>query len=119
MQPKQFRRHLREESTTAEKILWFHLRNRRFLNLKIRRQHSIENFIADFYCDELKLLIEVDGSVHDNQGQASYDHFRDQLLRSKGYHIVRIDNASVNNYTESTLDWLQEEIKKLCDFKKF
>ena len=67
MQPKQFRRHLRKESTGAEKILWFNFRNRKFLNLKIRRQHPIENFIADFYCDELKLIIEVDGSIHDNQ----------------------------------------------------
>ena len=112
MQPKQFRRHLRKESTGAEKILWFNFRNRKFLNLKIRRQHPIENFIADFYCDELKLIIEVDGSIHDNQGQENYDHFRDQLLKSKGYRILRIDNASVLNYTEVTLEWLQEKVKE-------
>jgi len=113
MQPKQFRRYLRKESTTAEKILWFNFRNRKFLNLKIRRQHPIENFTADFYCDELKLIIEVDGSIHENQGQANYDYFRDELLKSKGYRILRIDNVSAINYTEATLEWLQEKVKGL------
>ena len=85
------------------------------MNLKIKRQHSIENFIADFYCDELKLIIEVDGSIHENQGQANYDYFRDGLLKSKGYHILRIDNLSAIKYTEATLEWLQEKIKDLIE----
>lgn len=111
--PKQFRRCLRKESTTAEKILWFHFRNRKFLDLKIRRQHTIENFVVDFYIDELKLIIEVDGSVHDDQGQSNYDYFRDQVLMSKGYNLVRIDNASVIDYTEAALEWIMDEIRKL------
>ncbi|MEJ6982003.1 endonuclease domain-containing protein [Pedobacter sp. P351] len=102
--PKEFRRYLRKESTTAEKILWFHFRNRKFLGLKIRRQHTIENFVVDFYIDELKLIIEVDGSVHDNQGQLNYDHFRNRVLESKGYSVVRIDNVSVIDYTEAALE---------------
>jgi len=110
LKPKQFRRHLRKESTTAEKVLWFHLRNRKFLDLKIRRQHSIEAFTVDFYIDELKIIVEVDGGVHDNQGQSNYDNVRDQTLTSKGYHIVRIDNQSVIDYTESALEWLKNEI---------
>ena len=111
--PKEFRRYLRKESTTAEKILWFHFRNRKFLDLKIRRQHTIENFVVDFYIDELKLIIEVDGSVHDDQGQSNYDYFRDQVLKSKGYSVVRIDNASVIDYTEAALEWIMDEIRKL------
>ena len=111
--PKQFRRFLRKESTTAEKVLWFHFRNRKFLNLKIRRQHSIENFIADFYCDELKLIIEVDGGVHDDQGQSNYDYFREQVLKSKGYSIIRIDNAAVIDHKETALEWIKDAIQKL------
>jgi len=115
MQPKQFRRYLRKESTTAEKILWFNLRNRKFLNLKFSRQHPIDKFIADFYCDELKLIIEVDGLVHENQGQANYDHFRDEWLKSKGHNIIRIDNVSVIDYLEATLKWLQQEDEDLME----
>ena len=113
LKPKQFRRHLRKESTTAEKILWFHFRNRKFMNLKIRRQHTIENFTLDFYIDDLKIIIEFDGDVHDNQEQSNYDHVRDQILRSNGYHIIRIDNQSVTDYTESALMWLKQEIDLL------
>ena len=78
LKPKQFRRHLRRESTTAEKILWFHFRNRKFDNLRIRRHHTIEDFTVDFYIDELKIIIKVDGGVHEHQGQSNYDHVRDQ-----------------------------------------
>ena len=78
--------------------------------MKIRRQHTIENFVIDFYIDELKLIIEVDGSVHDNQGQSNYDDFRDQVLKSKGYSIVRIDNASIIDYTEAALEWIKGKI---------
>jgi type I restriction enzyme R subunit len=113
LKPKEFRRYLRKESTTAEKILWFHFRNRKFLDLKIRRQHTIENFVVDFYIDELKLIIEVDGSVHDNQGQSNNDYSRDQVLKSKGYSVVRIDNISVVDYTEAALKWIMDEIRKL------
>ena len=113
LKPKQFRRHLRKESTTAEKILWFHLRNRKFMNLKICRQHTIENFTVDFYIDELKIIIEVDGGVHDNQGQSNYDHIWDQTLLSRGYHTIRIDNQSVTDYTQSALTWIKQEIDRL------
>lgn len=113
MKPKQFRRHLRKGSTTAEKILWFHFRNHKFQDLKIRRQHSIENFVVDFYCDKLKLVIEVDGGVHDNQGQSNYDDFRDQVLKTKGYQILRIDNASVIDHTEAALEWLKREVERV------
>jgi very-short-patch-repair endonuclease len=81
--------------------------------LKIRRQHTIENFVVDFYIDELKLIIEVDGSVHDNQGQSNNDYSRDQVLKSKGYSVVRIDNISVVDYTEAALKWIMDEIRKL------
>ena len=83
------------------------------MNLKIRRQHSIDKFIADFYCDELKLIIEVDGLVHDNQGQANYDYSRDEWLKSKGFHDIRINNVSVIEYPEATLNWLQQKVENM------
>lgn len=55
---------LRQNMTSAEKILWEHLRAKRFKNFKFRRQQIIEGFIVDFYCHSLGLIIEVDGEVH-------------------------------------------------------
>jgi very-short-patch-repair endonuclease len=60
----------RKGMTEAERILWFALRGRRLLGFKFRRQHPIDDFIADFYCHEKKLLIELDGGYHQEKGQA-------------------------------------------------
>ena len=60
---KDIRRQLRQEMTHAEVILWKKLRNGRFLSLKIKRQHSIGNYIVDFYCANPRLIIEIDGHV--------------------------------------------------------
>ena len=104
MDPVSFRRLLRQQSTTAEKVLWHQLRDRRFHQLKFRRQHTIGKYIVDFYCEKLKLIIEVDGKVHENLGQANYDHERDQFLKSLGHIIYRVDNDSVTNYQEVVLE---------------
>ena len=58
---------LRQNMTPAEKILWQYLRAERFHNLKFRRQQIIEGFIVDFYCHSLRLVIEVDGEIHEHQ----------------------------------------------------
>lgn len=73
--------------------------------------------MVDFYIDELK-IIEVDGSVHYNQGQSNYDYAQDQILSSADYRIVRIDNQSVIDYTESALEWIKQEIYSLATDKK-
>ena len=65
------------DMTTAEKILWEHLRARRFHNLKFRRQQIIEEFIVDFYCHFLGLVIEVDGEIHNKQKE--YDAYRSRF----------------------------------------
>ena len=62
---KEKRRQLRKDQTYCEKIVWHYLRDRRLSGLKFRRQHSIDQFVIDFYCPELKLAIELDGSIHD------------------------------------------------------
>ncbi len=62
---KEFAKGLRKRQTSAEELFWKIVRNRNMLNLKIRRQHPIGPFIVDFYCHELLLVIEIDGSIHD------------------------------------------------------
>ena len=92
-------RRLRGNMTADEKLLWNALRNRKFHGLKFLRQHPIiyqnENnqplyFIADFYCAEKKLVVEVDGRIHDFQKE--YDHNRDEILRNKNLRVLRIKN---------------------------
>ena len=69
----QYGRELRQSATNAEKILWEYLRNRKLEGLKFRRQHPIDKFIADFYCHEKKLVVELDGAVHDEKINAQND----------------------------------------------
>ncbi len=100
-------RNLRSNMTPAEKVLWEKLRKRRFLGLRFNRQYAInyklldciENwFIADFYCHEKKIIIEVDGPIHKNR--KAYDKERDETLSVMGYHIYRITNDHVINKWE-------------------
>jgi very-short-patch-repair endonuclease len=88
-------RDLRQRTTPAEQALWDLLRNRRFLGLKFRRQHRIGPFIADFYCHDLKLVVEVDGGVHDTRSQALRDDNRDAALEELGIAVLRIRNEEV------------------------
>lgn len=83
-----------EKQTPEEAIVWELLRNRRFMNLKFRRQHDIEGFIVDFYCHELKLAVEIDGGIHDKQKE--YDELRQELIASNGIRFVRVTNDEVN-----------------------
>jgi len=85
-------RKMRHEPTPAEKELWRGLRRSTF---KFRRQHRINNYIADFYCHEVQLIVEVDGSAHDSEYAQQRDHERDAKLAKLGFTIVRIRNEHV------------------------
>ena len=87
------RRKLRESQTEAEKMLWSRLRNRLFLGLKFRRQHSVGKFIADFCCPEWSLIIEVDGSQHSENERL--DQQRTEYLQSQGYKVIRFWNNEI------------------------
>ncbi len=89
-----FARELRKDLTDEERKVWEALRNRRFENLKFKRQHVIEGFVVDFYCNELKLAIEIDGKVH--QKQKNYDELRQCLIEDKGIRFIRITNEEIN-----------------------
>ncbi|MBI4471141.1 MAG: DUF559 domain-containing protein [Acidobacteria bacterium] len=103
-------RKLRKEDTIAEKIAWTQLRDRRTLNLKFRRQVAIDRFIVDFYCDELKLVIELDGVVHGEPGHPERDEERDKRLAELGYKVVRIPNEAL---LDEASDVLLETIRSL------
>ncbi len=80
---------LRENMTLQEEILWERLRKNQF-GFRFRPQHPIDIFIADFYCHPLKLVIEVDGNIH--QFKSDYDNGRTEELRCKGITVIRFSN---------------------------
>jgi very-short-patch-repair endonuclease len=94
---------LRKSMTEAEGILWKHLRNNRLSGLKFRRQHPLDIFIADFYCHKKRLIIELDGGIHDTFEQKEYDEGRTFELESKGYKILRFKNEEVINNIDGVL----------------
>lgn len=93
---------LRREMTAPEARLWQRLRANRLGGLHFRRQQVIDGFIVDFYCHAAKLVVEVDGEVHD--AQAEYDAQRTDLLAGRGLRVLRVTNARVNTDLVSVLD---------------
>jgi len=99
-------RELRKKQTPTENILWEKLRNRRFLSIKFLRQHPVKFemegkkrfFIADFFCFEKKLIIEVDGSIHLRQKE--YDQFRDLITNDLGFQVIRVTNKTIEEDIE-------------------
>ncbi|TRX72477.1 endonuclease domain-containing protein [Carboxylicivirga sp. M1479] len=98
---KTFRRHLRNNSTSAEIELWRHLKGKQVANFKFRRQHSIDNYILDFYCPQLKLGIELDGEYH--AMSEKYDSIREGVLKQNGITILRYENRMVFEHLDTIL----------------
>lgn len=102
-------KNLREKMTEAEKILWSRLSNKQINNCRFKRQHPIANFIADFYCHQAKLIIEVDGDIHLQRDQIIYDKKRSLVLEGLGCRILRFTNNEVKNQIEKVIDIIKNE----------
>jgi very-short-patch-repair endonuclease len=92
---KEQARRLRKRATPAEKLLWEELRNNAVSGMKFRRQQAIEGFIVDFFCHKAKLVIEIDGSVHDTPEQKMLDKKRRDVFDARGLHEIRFRNEEV------------------------
>src|SRR5215471_5480589 len=112
--PLIFRRaeELRKNMTSTERIIWEHLRINKW-KLKFRRQHPISNFVVDFYCHAIKLVIEIDGGIHDVDEVKKNDILRERTLRSLGLSIIRFTNDLVCNTTNDVLRMIDETISGL------
>ena len=97
-------RELRKKSTSAESLLWQHLRNRRLNGFKFRRQHQFGDYIADFFCHEAKLVIECDGSAHNSNERWNHDQDRDAYMIQQGIRVMRFKNEEVLHHIEEVLD---------------
>jgi very-short-patch-repair endonuclease len=95
---------LRNNMTKAEIILWSRIRSKQINGHKFRRQQPLFNYIVDFYCNELKLIIEVDGAIHSDDKISIYDRKRDNILKINGFHILRLSNTEVETNIDSSID---------------
>jgi very-short-patch-repair endonuclease len=101
-------RELRGRMTDAEALLWKLLRNRRLAGFKFRRQHPMGRYILDFYCDEKKLCIELDGSQH--MKSANYDSNRDAWLQTQGVRVLRFWTNQALTETEGVMEAIYEAL---------
>jgi methylmalonyl-CoA mutase cobalamin-binding domain/chain len=108
---KERAKEMRNKPTEAEKMLWNVLSNKGIEDLKIRRQHIIGEYIVDFVCLEKKLVIEVDGGIHDTIEQKEHDQYRTDWLISKGFKVVRYTNKQVLTDINNTIESIRKELK--------
>jgi very-short-patch-repair endonuclease len=109
-------RKLRRDQTPSEKIMWELLRSKRFMGIKFLRQHPIavivgqmkRYFIADFYSSEYKIVVEIDGKIHDDQEE--YDEYRTELLSYKGMNVLRFRDFEVHNHLEKVKVKLKKQL---------
>jgi very-short-patch-repair endonuclease len=101
-------RAMRQEPTPAEAALWDRLRSRRLDGAKFRAQHPVGRFIFDFYCAQARLVVEVDGGVHDARRER--DAERDLVLRSAGYLVLRLTNKEVLGDIERVLAEIRRHV---------
>lgn len=104
---KTFRTELRQNLTPAEASFWKIIQNKKFEGRKFRRQHSVGNYILDFYCPSEKLAIELDGEVHFNDNAREYDYERKLFLEFYGIKVLRFENKHVFE----NLQWMLDVIK--------
>ena len=108
---------LRKSMTDAETVLWTHLK-KGINGFKIRRQHPIGLYIADFYCHKSKLIIEIDGSIHNEPGIKEADNARQKELERWGYTIIRFTNQEVTEKIEEVIKIITEKILDLNNLQK-
>jgi len=107
---KPFAREMRKAPTLAEKHLWQNMRKKQIGSSRFRRQHAIDRFIVDFYCAAAQLVIEVDGSIHDEPEQQEYDVLRQAALESLGLRVLRFRNEEVLENTTHVLEIIRTSL---------
>ncbi len=105
-------RELRKQSTDAEALLWSYLRDRQLQGYKFRRQHPVEQYVADFACVDAQLIIELDGGQHNTVEAQAKDAQRTEFLKTKGFEVIRFWNNDVINNPEGVLETISATLSK-------
>ncbi len=109
---ERYRKSLRNNATPAERLLWHFLSNSKLEGRKFRRQHSIHNYIVDFYCPSEKLIIELDGPYHRNADIIQRDKKRNKFLENLGLKVLRFENRMVFKNLNSVLQTIGENFDR-------
>ncbi|MFH1798556.1 MAG: DUF559 domain-containing protein [Candidatus Omnitrophota bacterium] len=102
---------LRKEMTDSERKLWSRLRGKQILDVQFYRQKPIGNYVVDFYASKVKIVVEVDGSGHMEEGQALKDAPRDEYLKRQGLDVLRFDNLQVLRDTDSVMEVIYKVVE--------
>ncbi|MDF9798633.1 very-short-patch-repair endonuclease [Catalinimonas alkaloidigena] len=105
-------RRLRATCTPAETEMWKYLRESQ-LGLKFRRRHPIANYIADFYCHQAKIVVEIDGSIHKLQHIKEYDEGRTYVMEQLGIEVLRFSNEEVFSDIETIVEKIRNVISNI------
>ena len=103
---------LRSNLTDAEAKLWQDLRGRRVQGYKFRRQHPIDDYVADFACISEKLIVEIDGETHSTEEELAYDVRRTKLLEGLGWQVIRFTNDEVYTDVDGVVEAIWEALKR-------
>jgi len=103
---KQRARELRKNSTLSEVLFWEELKSRKMLGYKFLRQKPIGNYIVDFFCNKLKMVIEIDGDSHTEE-KFEYDINRQKWLESSGVNVLRFDDLEVKKDMDNVLSAIE------------
>jgi very-short-patch-repair endonuclease len=103
-------KNLRNNLTHTEKLLWEKLKGKQIWGVRFRRQHPIDLYIVDFYCHQVRLVIEVDGEIHDQQ--VEYDDGRSAEMEKFGHKVIRFRNSEVENDIEKVICKIQSIVKE-------
>jgi very-short-patch-repair endonuclease len=109
---KELARELRKNSTLSEILLWEQIKERK-LGYQFHRQVPIDQYIVDFYCHELMLAIEIDGSSHDNEYTVRYDKNRQLRLESLGVRFLRFEDLDIKRHIDSVLKSIEDCVEKI------
>jgi very-short-patch-repair endonuclease len=101
---------LRKRMTNCEILLWEKLRAKQILGLRFRSQHPINIFIADFYCHEARLVVEIDGEIHDDQ--IEYDDGREAEIEKYDIKVIRFSNNEVINNIDSVVNKIKAIVQE-------
>lgn len=108
---RHFARALRSQLTDCERLLWRRLRNRGLAGFKFRRQHPWPPYVLDFYCAELRLVIELDGGQHYDDAGLAKDRLRTDYLRRQGLEVLRFSNLDVLQNLDDVLTELLRRVE--------
>ncbi len=111
------RKELRKNLTPAEATLWKSLQRKQLKGRKFRRQHSIQNFIVDFYCASERLIVELDGAVHLDFAQQNYDLERTEILENLGLKVIRFENKMIFEKLPEVLEEIINHFKTTSSYE--